>query len=55
MIEYQDPVARVALTTDDDVETAALVHDQIFNRQSVGIGDLATLSWPEEAAHKLAH
>jgi putative spermidine/putrescine transport system ATP-binding protein len=55
VIEYQGPVVRVALTTDDGVEAAALVPDQLFYRQSVGVGDSATLSWPAEAAHILAH
>ena len=55
MIEYQGPVVRVALTTDDGLEAAALVPDQLFYRQSVGVGDAATLSWPAEAAHELAH
>jgi len=31
------------------------VPDQLFYRQSVGLGDPATLSWPSEAAHELAH
>jgi putative spermidine/putrescine transport system ATP-binding protein len=52
---YQGPVVRVALTTDAGVEAAALVPDQQFYRQSVGVGDPATLSWPAEAAHELAH
>ncbi len=55
LIEYQGPVVRVALTTDEGVEAAALVPDQLFYRQSVGVGDPATLSWPAEAAHELAH
>jgi putative spermidine/putrescine transport system ATP-binding protein len=55
VIEYQGPVVRVALTTDAGVEAAALVPDQQFYRQSVGVGDPATLSWPAEAAHELAH
>jgi putative spermidine/putrescine transport system ATP-binding protein len=55
MIEYQGPVVRVALTTDDGLEAAALVPDQVFYRQSIGVGDPATLSWPQEAAHELAH
>ena len=46
---------RVALATPDGVEAAALVPDQTFYRQAVEIGDLATLSWPEEAAHRLVH
>jgi putative spermidine/putrescine transport system ATP-binding protein len=54
MIEYQGPVVRVALTTDDGVEAAALVPDEVFYGQSVGVGDPATLSWPAAAAHELA-
>jgi putative spermidine/putrescine transport system ATP-binding protein len=55
MIEYQGQAVRVALTTDDGIEAAALVPDQVFYRQSVQVGDLATLSWPDDAAHQLAH
>jgi putative spermidine/putrescine transport system ATP-binding protein len=55
VIEYQGPVVRVALTTDAGVVAAALLPDQFFYRQSVGVGDPATLSWPVEAAHELAH
>jgi putative spermidine/putrescine transport system ATP-binding protein len=54
MIEYQGPTVRVALTTDDGVEAAALVPDQVFYGQSIGVGDPATLSWPAAAAHELA-
>jgi putative spermidine/putrescine transport system ATP-binding protein len=53
VIEYQGPVVRVALTTDDGGEAAALLSDEVFYRQSVGVGDPATLSWPAEAAHEL--
>jgi len=53
-IEYRGPVVRVALTTEDGIEAAALVPDQTFYSQSVGVGDPATLSWPAEAAHELA-
>jgi hypothetical protein len=31
------------------------VPDQTFYRQPVEIGGVATLSWPEAAAHKLTH
>jgi putative spermidine/putrescine transport system ATP-binding protein len=55
VIEYQGPVVRVALTTDDGGEAAALLSDEVFYRQSVGVGDPATLSWPAEAAHELMH
>jgi len=55
MIEYQGPLVRVALATEDGLEAAALVPDQAFYRQAVAIGEVATLSWPEAAAHKLAH
>jgi len=46
---------RVGLTTDDGSEAAALLPDQVFYRQSIAVGDPATLSWPVEAAHELAH
>jgi putative spermidine/putrescine transport system ATP-binding protein len=55
VIEYQGPSVRVGLTTDDGGEAAALVPDQLFYRQSVAVGDPATLSWPLEAAHELTH
>jgi putative spermidine/putrescine transport system ATP-binding protein len=55
MIEYQGPVVRVSLATADGLEAAALVPDQMFYRQTVEVGDAATLSWPEQAAHKLMH
>jgi putative spermidine/putrescine transport system ATP-binding protein len=41
VIEYQGPVVRVALTTDEGVEVAALVPDQLFYRRSVAVGDMA--------------
>ena len=43
------------LATPEGVEAAALVPDRTFYRKAVAIGDLATLSWPEEAAHRLVH
>jgi putative spermidine/putrescine transport system ATP-binding protein len=55
MIEYQGPVVRVCLATPEGVEAAALVPDQTFYRRTLEIGDLATLSWPEKAAHRLVH
>jgi putative spermidine/putrescine transport system ATP-binding protein len=55
VIEYQGPLVRVALATEDGLEAAALVPDQTFYRQPVEIGGVATLSWPEAAAHKLTH
>lgn len=54
-IEYQGPVVRVCLATPEGLEAAALVPDRMFYRQGVEIGDAATLSWPEEAAHRLMH
>jgi putative spermidine/putrescine transport system ATP-binding protein len=54
VIEYQGPVVRVSLTTEDGIEATALVPDQFFYRQAVGVGDPATLSWPAEAGHALA-
>jgi len=54
-VEYQGPVVRVAVTTDDDVEAVAVVADRDFYRSPVGPGDIATLSWPENEAHKLMH
>jgi putative spermidine/putrescine transport system ATP-binding protein len=54
-VEYQGPVVRVAVTTDDGVEAAALLPDHDFYRSPVGPGDVATLSWAESAARALAH
>jgi hypothetical protein len=33
-MEYQRPVVRVALTTDDGIEAAALLPDQVYYRAS---------------------
>ncbi len=54
-VEYQGPVVRVALTTDDGVEAAALMTDHDFYRSPVGPGDVATLSWAAASARPLAH
>jgi putative spermidine/putrescine transport system ATP-binding protein len=54
-VEYQGPVVRIAVTTDDDVEAVAMLPDRDFYRSPVAPGDVATLSWPEGEAHKLAH
>jgi putative spermidine/putrescine transport system ATP-binding protein len=54
-VEYQGPVVRVAVTTDDGVEAAAVLADHEFYRSPVGPGDVATLSWSEDAARRLAH
>jgi putative spermidine/putrescine transport system ATP-binding protein len=53
VVEYQGPVVRVALTTDDGIEAAALLPDQVYYGQPVRVGDAATLSWPVEAAREL--
>jgi putative spermidine/putrescine transport system ATP-binding protein len=55
VVEYQGPIVRVALTTDDGIEAAALLPDQVYYDQPVGVGDATTLSWPAEAAHELGH
>jgi putative spermidine/putrescine transport system ATP-binding protein len=52
-VEYQGPVVRVAVTTDDGVEAAALLPDHDFYRSPVGPGDVATLSWSAGEAHHL--
>ena len=54
-VEYQGPVVRVAVTTDEGVEAAAILPDRDFYRSPVGPGDVATLSWSEGAARSLAH
>jgi putative spermidine/putrescine transport system ATP-binding protein len=54
-VEYQGPMVRVAVATDDDVEAVAVVSDRDFYRSPVGPGDVATLSWSANEAHRLAH
>src|SRR6202012_5990350 len=54
-VEYQGPVVRVAVTTEDGAEATAVVPDRDFYRSPLGPGDVATLSWPEHEAHKLLH
>jgi putative spermidine/putrescine transport system ATP-binding protein len=54
-VEYQGSVVRVAVTTAEGVEAAALLSDRDFYRAPVGPGDMATLSWAEGAARTLAH
>jgi TOBE domain len=54
-VEYQGPVVRVAVTTDDGLDAVAVVSDRDFYRSPVGPGDVTVLSWPEDEAHKLAH
>jgi hypothetical protein len=38
VVEYQRPVVRVVLTTDDGIEAAALLPDQVYYSQPVGVG-----------------
>jgi putative spermidine/putrescine transport system ATP-binding protein len=54
-VEYQGPVVRVAVTTEDGTEATAVVSDRDFYRSPLGPGDAATLWWPENEAHKLLH
>ena len=54
VVEYQGPAVRVAVTTDDGLEAAALLPDHVYQGRPVAPGDAATLSWPEAAAHSLA-
>jgi len=53
-VEYQGPTIRVALTTGDGLEAAAVLRDHVFNEHPVSTGDEVTLSWPEHCAHRLA-
>ena len=53
MVEYQGPIVRVALTTDAGIEAAAVLPDHLFYQNPVEPGDLATISWRQEAAHML--
>jgi putative spermidine/putrescine transport system ATP-binding protein len=53
-VEYQGPVVRVAVTTDDGEEASALLPDHLFYANPVARGDIATLSWPPAAARFLA-
>jgi putative spermidine/putrescine transport system ATP-binding protein len=55
VVEYQGPVVRVAVTTNDGTEAAALLPDHIYHGCPVAPGDAATLSWAETAAHPLMH
>ena len=55
VVEYQGPVVRVALATDDGIEAAALLPDHLFHRQPVRPGDVSTLTWPAESQQMLAH
>jgi putative spermidine/putrescine transport system ATP-binding protein len=53
-VEYQGPTIRVALTTGDGLEAAAVLRDHVFKEHPVATGDEVTLSWPEHCAHRLA-
>jgi putative spermidine/putrescine transport system ATP-binding protein len=53
-VEYQGPIVRVAVETDQGIEAAALLSDRDFYRSPVAPGDPATLSWSEQAARSLA-
>ena len=55
VVEYQGPVVRVAIATDDGQEAAALLPDHVYHGHPVGPGDAASLSWSETAAHPLMH
>ena len=52
-VEYQGPTIRVALTTGDGLEAAAVLRDHVFKEHPVSTGDEVTLSWPEHCAHRL--
>jgi putative spermidine/putrescine transport system ATP-binding protein len=54
IVEYQGSSVRVALMTDDGIEAAALMPDQIYYRRPVSPGERVKLSWPEDRAHALA-
>jgi putative spermidine/putrescine transport system ATP-binding protein len=54
-VEYQGPFVRVAVTIDGDLEAVAVLSDRDFYSSPVAPGDVATLSWSEAEAHKLAH
>ena len=53
VVEYQGAIVRVALATDTGVEAAALLPDHLFYRHPVEPGDVATITWPPNAAHAL--
>jgi putative spermidine/putrescine transport system ATP-binding protein len=53
-VEYQGPTIRVALTTNDGLEAAAVLRDHVFRERPVSTGDEVALSWPEHCAHHLA-
>jgi putative spermidine/putrescine transport system ATP-binding protein len=52
-VEYQGPVVRVALTTEDGGQASALLPDRVFHGHPVAPGDSAVISWPADAAHAL--
>lgn len=53
-VEYQGAMVRVALSTEDGKEAAALLPDGDFYARPVKPGDAATLTWSEHDAHVLA-
>ncbi len=55
IVEYQGPLVRVGLTTDDGIEASALLPDEVFHQKPVSTGDLMTMTWPEARAHRLAN
>jgi putative spermidine/putrescine transport system ATP-binding protein len=52
-VEYQGPVVRVVLETDQGVEATALIPDGTFYARPVQAGDSATLVWSTDDAHDL--
>ncbi len=53
-VEYQGPMVRVAFTTKNGVEVAALIPDSIFHEMPVAPGDERNLVWSAARAHPLA-
>ena len=55
MVEYQGPIVRVTITTEEGLEAAVLLSDHEYHDHPVVPGDATTLSWAEAAVHALAY
>ena len=53
-VEYQGPVVRIGVRTEDGTDMAALLPDHIFHDKPVSTGDRLTMTWPEAVEHRLA-
>ncbi|WP_158818865.1 ABC transporter ATP-binding protein [Methylocapsa sp. S129] len=53
-IEYLGPMVRVSVATDNGLDAAALIPDELFFTAPVDIGHAVTLIWSERDAHALS-